>query len=120
MADIDEEPRGPVIRPGSLLSAALVAAAMALLYWQFHGYAVPDWEGYEKLYGGGGAWLLAQGRDPVFVWLLQTARRLLGGENTYGEFRLWLFDSSPPSRQRSPLWRRRSGGWGTFPRSAWP
>jgi len=78
------------LRPGSVLSAALVVAAMGLLYWRFHGEAAPDWAGYEALYGGGGAWLLAQGRDPVFVWLLQASRAVLG-DGGYASFRAILF-----------------------------
>jgi hypothetical protein len=63
---------------------------MVVLYWRFHGDAVPDWTGYGAMYGGGGAWLLAQGRDPVFVWLLQRARDVFGNDG-YGTFRLALF-----------------------------
>jgi len=71
-------------------SAILVVVVMAALYHFFHGYAVPDWDGYNTLYGEGGAWLLKEGRDPVFLWLLR-GMRVIFGAGGYNDFRAALF-----------------------------
>lgn len=85
-----EDLRGLVFYPANLMAAMIVLGAMALLYWKFSGPDVPDWIGYSDLFDFEGGWLVRQGRDPLFVGLLQAARKLFG-VNGYVTFRFILF-----------------------------
>jgi hypothetical protein len=64
------------------LGAMLMAVLMVVIAEQLN----PDWLGYERIYHGGGSWLLEQGRDPIFILLVDTASGLLGSEG-YPMFR---------------------------------
>ena len=81
-------------RPPAELSAILAAIhviiVMALLYWRFSGDAVPDWDGYGRLYDHEGGWLLRTGREPGFIWFLGQARAIFGIDG-YDKFRLALY-----------------------------
>jgi hypothetical protein len=68
------------------LAAALVVAIMVAIYQLPYAAGAKDWMGYEYLYSREGAWLVTQGRDPAFVWLLSISRQVLGA-NGYEVFR---------------------------------
>lgn len=80
----------PTLYEVGVFSAVLTLVAMGVLYWQFSGPGNPDWDGYGRLFDDQGGWLLRQGQSPAFVWLLQTARDVLGS-NGYDTFRAALF-----------------------------
>jgi hypothetical protein len=49
----------------------------------------PDWFAYQAMYESEGAWLAAQGRDPVFL-LIMTASSAIFGSSGYEDFRIAL------------------------------
>jgi hypothetical protein len=84
----------------TLLIFALVTAYLGL-DWSWNG----DWKGYYQIYVGAGAWLADRGRDPLFVFIINRAAALFGGEG-YEIFRhiafapfvlaaAWLAATSP-------------------------
>jgi hypothetical protein len=73
-----------------LIASVLVILALVPIYIAVSGEDSPDWVGYRALYDGFGGWLLATGRDALFVKLLDFGYALFGFEG-YGHFRLAIF-----------------------------
>jgi hypothetical protein len=71
------------------VAAALVAGTLLVAGTALWGDANPDWQGYEDVFAGEGAWLAAQGRDPLFTSIVQGAYALLG-DGGYEQFRSLL------------------------------
>jgi hypothetical protein len=59
--------------------------------WVFLGrVALGDWDGYRAMYDRGGGYLVSQGRDPIFGWIIDRGFDVFGG-GAYDIFRLLLF-----------------------------
>jgi hypothetical protein len=71
--------------PALLVIVSLFAASCA-----FWGDANPDWRTYESIYDDAGGYLAAQGRDPLFTLLIQSAHEALGAGG-YEFFRIVVF-----------------------------
>jgi len=69
----------------ALFATGLVVSLMAVVTEQSN----PDWFGYEIIYQEGGAWLLNQGRDILFLLVVGAAAAAFGPEG-YPVFRLVL------------------------------
>jgi hypothetical protein len=54
--------------------------------------ALGDWDGYQAMYDRGGGYLVDQGRDPLFSWIMDRAFDVFGG-GAYEIFRIVLFIS---------------------------
>lgn len=83
-------PRGTRKRSGRpWLTASLSVLALAVPVLALTGLLNPDWYGYAKIFEEGGAWLADQGRDPLFLVLMQGAIALFGADG-YDDFRVAL------------------------------
>jgi hypothetical protein len=72
------------------LTATIVGVALILLGQRFGASDNGDWFGYGEIWDQNGAWLLRQGRDPLFLGLIEAARAVFG-PNGYDDFRLALY-----------------------------
>lgn len=90
MAQATDDLSSLALEPERLYAAAFVLVALTALYIGVHGPAVSDWEGYQFLFDQDGGWLRRQGRDPLFLYVLQGGRAIFGG-NGYDLFRGAVF-----------------------------
>ena len=86
-----DELRGPSFYPANLFAALLFSIALCATAWRFSNPNGPsDWQGYQNIFYGDGAYLARAGVDPIFVWVVRMSHRVFGG-NGYEDFRRALF-----------------------------
>lgn len=49
----------------------------------------PDWLAYQSIYENDGAWLVEQGRDPFFLFLINAFKTIFGSDS-YVDFRIYI------------------------------
>ena len=69
-----------------LWGAVVTVGLVGLLIWLSLTPLNPDWLAYLSIFGDEGAWLSEQGRDPLFLFLVDLARNALGPDS-YEDFR---------------------------------
>jgi hypothetical protein len=76
---------------GAVAAGYCAFLAMAAAGWALLGkVALGDWNGYQAIYDRGGGYLVNQGRDPLFGWIMDRAFDVLGS-GAYETFRFGLF-----------------------------
>jgi hypothetical protein len=90
-------PYGTAVGKNRMRVASAAAAgycaflSMVAVGWMFLGKVVlGDWDTYRVMYDRGGGYLVNQGRDPLFSWLLDRVFDVFGG-GSYDVFRIVLF-----------------------------
>jgi hypothetical protein len=108
--------RTPARRP-TWIQVVLCTGLMSIPIFYLTEFLNPDWFGYQLIYENEGAWLSAQGRDPLFLLLIQIANVIFGA-NHYDQFREWLgwlFIGVSAWLARGAGWKPRdvtSSAWG--------
>jgi hypothetical protein len=76
---------------GAVAAGYCAFLSMAAGGWMFLGrVGLGDWDGYRAMYDRGGGYLVTQGRDPIFGWIIDRSFDVFGG-GAYDIFRFALF-----------------------------